>query len=78
MTLEMFQNKETTKPRKPKVSIGFNQEQLEISKQEYAERLVNEQLRDEEYAELIKEYQTKHHVSRQDAITGFARNHLEY
>lgn len=74
MTLEAFQ----TKPSESEVSSQFTQEQLEILELEYAERLVNEELRNEEYDILIDEYQTKHRLSRQDAITILSRNRLEY
>lgn len=74
MTLKVFQ----TKPSELEVSSQFTQEQLKILELEHAESLVNEELRNEEYDELIDEYQTKHRLSRQDAIIMLSRNRLEY
>ncbi|MCH8832967.1 MAG: hypothetical protein IIA81_01595 [Thaumarchaeota archaeon] len=78
MTLEIFQDKEITKQNEKNIFSEFSQEQLEILDQEHAEKLVNDDLKDKEYEELIDEYQTKHHVSKQDAIVMLARNSLEY
>lgn len=78
MTLETWVQKETKKQNEPQKKFELDDEQLKILDDEYHQNLANKEIRDQEDEELISEYQTKHHLGRNDAITRIARDHLEY
>lgn len=78
MTLETWIQKETKKQNEPQEKFELDAEQLKILDDEYHQNMANKEIRDQEYEELISEYQTKHHLSRPDAIARIARDRLEY
>ena len=78
MTLETWVQKETKKQNEPYEKFELDDEQFKILDDEHHQNLANKEIRDQEDEELISEYQTKHHLSRNDAITRIARDHLEY
>jgi len=78
MTLELFKTKYKTKASDSEINSEETQEQLEVLEQEHAEQLVNGKINDEEFNDLIDEYQTKYHISTQDAVSRIARDRLEY
>lgn len=70
--------KETKKQKESEEKFELDKEQLKILEDEYHQNVVNKEIRDQEREELIYEYQTKHHLSRDDAVTRIARDRLEY
>lgn len=78
MTLETWIQKETKKQNESQEKFELDKEQLKILEDEYHQNMANKEIRDQEYEELIYEYQTKHHLSRSDAIARIARDRLEY
>ncbi len=74
MRLETLIQKEAKQTTKTKL----DEEQFKILDEQYHQNLANKELRDQEHEELILEYQTKHHLSRNDVFTRIARDRLEY
>jgi len=54
--------------------MQFSSEQLEILKDEYSKKLVNEELKDLEDSDNIYHYRKKHCVSERDTIDMIVRN----
>ena len=70
--------KETKKQNDSEEKFELDKMQLKILEDEYHQNMVTKEIRDQEYEESIYEYQTKHHLSRSDAIISIARDRLEY
>lgn len=63
---------------KEKQDIPFSPEQLEILKEEYSKKLVNEEIKDVENLDVVNHYRKKYCVSKRDALDMIARNEQDY
>ena len=76
----------TLEIKKPVISIEikerqdaqFSPEQLEILKEEYSKKLVNEEMKDLENSNIVNHYRKKYCVSKRDALDMIARNEQDY
>lgn len=63
---------------KEKQDVQFSPEQLEILKEEYSKKLVNEEIKDLEHLEIVNHYRKKYCVSKRDALDMVERNESDY
>lgn len=76
MALEIKSIRHTKSTKK--LDTKFSPEQLEILKEEYSKKLVNEEMDDLESLDTVDHYRKKYHVSKRDALEMIGRNIHRY